>query len=47
MFTSTQNPYNVRPIINPRGLYTNYWASAVGNTVACDPLFNFVVFKKK
>ena len=47
IFTSTQNPYNVRPIINPRGLYTNYWASAVGNTVACDPLFNFVVFKKK
>lgn len=47
IFTSTQNPYNVRPIINPRGLYTNYWASAVGNTVACDPLFNFIVFKKK
>lgn len=44
IFTSTQNPYSVRPIINPRGLYTNYWASAPGNTIAGDPLYNFIVF---
>lgn len=47
LFTSTQNAYSVRPIINPRGLYTNYWASAPGNTIAGDPLYNFVVFKSK
>lgn len=45
IFTSTQNPYRVEPIRNPRGLYTNYWASAPNNTVAVDPLFNVVVFR--
>jgi hypothetical protein len=46
VFTSQQNPYSVEPIRNPRGLYTNYWASSPNNTIACDPLYNIVVFKK-
>lgn len=45
IFTSTQNPYRVEPIRNPRGLYTNYWASSPNNTVAVDPLFNVIVFR--
>jgi hypothetical protein len=46
MFEGTQNPYNVEPIRNPRGLYTNMWASSVGNTVAIDPLYNVVTISK-
>lgn len=40
-----QNPYRVEPIRNPRGLYTNYWASSPNNTIAYDPLYNMVIFE--
>lgn len=46
IFETKQNPYSVRPIINPRGLYTNYWASSPNNSINIDPLYNMVVFKK-
>lgn len=44
IFESLQNPYTVEPIRNPRGLYTNYWASSPNNTVAVDPVYNLVAF---
>lgn len=43
VFTSRQNGYSVEPQRNARGLYTNYFASSPNNTVAYDPLYNFVV----
>lgn len=45
IFETIQNNYEVRPINNPAGLYTNYWASAPGNGIYWDPLYNFIVFK--
>lgn len=47
VFEAQQNPYTVEPIRNPRGLYTNYWASSPNNTVAVDPLYNCVEFIKQ
>lgn len=44
LFHSRQNPYTVEPIRNPRGLYTNYWASSPNNAICIDPLYNMVVF---
>lgn len=46
VFHSRQNPYTVEPIRNPRGLYTNYWASSPNNAICVDPLYNMVVFEK-
>lgn len=46
LFHSIQNPYTVEPIRNPRGLYTNYWASSPNNTIAIDHLYNCIVLKK-
>lgn len=43
IFEARQNPYTVEPIRNPRGLYTNYWASSPNNTIAVDSLYNAVV----
>lgn len=45
VFETLANPYVVEPIRNPRGLYTNYWASAPNNGIHYDPLYNVVVFK--
>lgn len=45
IFETRQNPYQVEPIRNPRGLYTNYWASSPNNAINYDPLYNMVVFK--
>ena len=47
IFETQQNPYTVEPIRNPRGLYTNYWASSPNNAIHVDPLYNVVVFKNK
>lgn len=47
VFESIQSPYTVEPIRNPRGLYTNYWASSPNNTVAVDPLYTMVAIKTK
>lgn len=44
VFEVQQNPYTVEPIRNPRGLYTNLWASSPDNTIAADPLYNSVLF---
>lgn len=46
IFTSIQNPYRVEPARNPAGLYTNYHATAPGNAILVDALYNVVVIKK-
>ncbi len=46
IFEARQNAYEVEPIRNPRGKYTNFWASDPGNTIAIDKLYNFVAFVK-
>lgn len=46
IFNSMQNGYEVEPIRNPRGRYTNYWASSPNNTVAYDPLYNLVTVSR-
>lgn len=46
IFEAIQNNYEVRPIQNPAGLYTNYWASAPGNFIGWDPIHNFVTFTR-
>lgn len=46
IFEARQNSYEVEPIRNPRGKYTNFWASSPGNTIAIDRLYNYVVFTK-
>lgn len=43
LFEGRQNPYSVEPIRNPRGRYTNMWASSPNNTVAVDPVYNCMV----
>lgn len=45
IFECRQNPYQVEAIRNPRGLYTNYWASAPNNAILYDPLYNMVTFQ--
>lgn len=45
LFYSIQNPYRVEGIRNPRGLYTNFWASSMNNTVAIDNVYNVVELK--
>lgn len=45
VFTNTQNPYNVEPIRNPRGLYTNFWASSPNNGIFYDRYYNFVTIE--
>lgn len=43
VFEGIQNPYTIEPIRNPRGRYTNLWASSPNNTVAVDAIYNAVV----
>lgn len=43
VFEGIQNGYTVEPIRNPRGRYTNFWASSPNNTVAVDALYNAVI----
>lgn len=47
LFEGRQNPYDIRPTINNRGLYTNLWASSPNNTVAVDAQYNAVVITEK
>lgn len=42
VFESRQNPYKVEPIRNPRGLYTNFWASSPNNAIHYDRTYNMV-----
>ena len=45
VFTQMQGQYSVEPIRNPRGKYTNYWASLAGdNGIYTDYNYNWVVF---
>lgn len=46
IFENVQNPYQVEPIRNPRGLYTNYWASSPNNGIVVDHLYNIVTIAK-
>lgn len=46
IFENAQNPYTVRPIQNPRCLYTNYWASRPNNGINFDYYYTVVVFRK-
>lgn len=46
IFETAQNPYQVTPIYNPRGLYTNYIASRPNTGIAYDALYNVIVFYK-
>lgn len=45
IFQTRQNPYQVEPVRNALGLYTNYIASCPDNNIAYDPLYNMVLFK--
>lgn len=42
IFENIQNAYSLRPIFNPRGLYTTYWADAANNSVCYDANYNLV-----
>lgn len=44
LFEIRQNPYEVETIRNPRGRYTNPWASSPNNTIAYDRLYTFIKF---
>lgn len=46
IFENIQNPYVVSPIYNPRGLYSNYWASSANNAIVGDPYYTMVVIAK-
>lgn len=41
-----QNGYTVESIRNPRGRYTDFWASAPNNAIVYDPIYNIVTFSK-
>ena len=42
IFENIQTGYTLRPIFNPRGIYTNYWADAANNSVCYDSNYNLV-----
>ena len=46
IFTSRQTGYTVESIRNPRGMYNNLIANSPNNTIAYDPLYNFVIIKQ-
>lgn len=45
-FENVQNGYEVTPVYNPRGLYTNYWANKANNGINYDPLYNLIAITK-
>lgn len=45
LFETTQNPYSVESIYNPRGKYTNYWANCPGNGIHVDNYYPAVVIR--
>lgn len=45
LFETIQNPYEVEPIRNPRGKYTNYWANSPGNGIHVDRYYPAVVIR--
>ena len=46
IFENVQNPYVVKPIENPAGLYKNFWASKPNNAINFDYFYAMVVFRK-
>lgn len=46
IFEEIKEPYSVRPIHNPRGLYDNYWASAPNNMIRYDKSYNVIKINK-
>ena len=47
IFENIKDPYQVVPIFSPRGLYTNYWASAPDtNTIAYDANYDCIEILK-
>lgn len=46
IFETSQNPYEVTPIYNPRGMYQNYWANRPNNGINYDALYNVILFTK-
>lgn len=46
IFENAQNPYVIKAIENPRGLYKNYWASRPENGINFDYYYTMVVFRK-
>lgn len=47
IFRNIQNGVETRPILNPRGLYTNYWVSSPNNAIVVDPLYAVIVVTGK
>lgn len=45
VFENIQNPVEIRPIMNPAGLYDNYWMSSPNNTIAGDPYYTMIAVK--
>ena len=45
LLNARQANYSVEEIYNPRGLYTNYWASMPNGTISYDFLYNLVALK--
>lgn len=46
IFKNIQNGLETRPIMNPRGLYTNFWVSSPNNAIVVDPLYAMILLKK-
>lgn len=46
IFENNQNPYIIKSIENPRGLYRNYWASRPNNGINFDHYYTMVVIRK-
>lgn len=46
IFEEVKEPYSVRTIQNPRGLYDNYWASAPNNMIRYDANYACVTISK-
>lgn len=46
IFETQQNPYQVEPVRNGRGLYTNFWASSPNNGITVDHLYNIATISK-
>lgn len=46
IFEEIKEPYQVRPIQNPAGLYENYWASAPNNMIRFDKNYDCVTIRK-
>lgn len=44
IFTTEQNGYTLKPILNPAGEYTNFWANKPNASMNYDPCYDFIQF---